>query len=89
MWDKMGGYLLLSKHDPLKCDRGEGGIDNDDRSLSSPSQMKSNRARKPSNKKGDLPPTSIAAFMQSFIDFSNDRKSMKKDGKSVGEYINK
>ena len=55
LWDKQGDYLLSSKHDPLKCGRDEGRMDNDESSLSSLSQTKSNRARNP-RKKEEEPP---------------------------------
>ena len=89
LWDNYGGYLLSRKHDPLKCGRGEGGIDNDEISISSPSRMKSSRARNPRKKKEDPSPIDIVAVMKSLTNVCNDNKSAKNNGKSVGKSIDK
>ena len=81
LWDKQGDYLLSRKHDPLKCGRGEGEIDNDECNLSSPSQSKSTRARKPRKKKEEPSPNGIATVVKYFIDFFNESKSPKKKRK--------
>ena len=77
LWDKQGYYLLSSRHEPLKISLGEGGMVNDDSSISSPSAVDVGKDRRSRKRKEELSPNEIAAVMKSVIDICNNNKKIQ------------